>query len=96
MQTMPYLLRVAGCIKKPYENTQCGIIAITRIRPQRIAAKRSQEIMAVILTDKTEYVKWIEEQNLDLSDVSPITTNGNIDIQISSIEDRFDTLWEEM
>lgn len=45
----------------------------TRIRPIRVAAKRQREIMVIIANSENgpEDVKWIEEDELDLSGQIP-------------------------
>lgn len=72
-------------------------ILLQSIRPIRIVARRQRELMAIIAHEENgESVEWIDEDDLDLSEVIiPDENIPNTPLPVFSIEEHLKSAWED-
>ena len=69
------------------------------MRPVRVAARRQRELMTIIVAEssKAEQCDWMDEDDLDLTNVSiPSETVNKRKIPIRSIDKHFSSPWENV
>lgn len=68
-----------------------------KIRPIRLAAKRQREIMAIIAQGELQDAEWINENDLDLTDmiIPPEIDESTIALPVISMEEHLMSPWEE-
>lgn len=69
------------------------------MRPVRVAARRQRELMTIIVAEssKAEQCDWMDEDDLDLTNVSiPSETVKKRKIPIRSIDKHFSSPWENV
>ncbi len=71
------------------------------IRPMRVAAKRQRELMAIIADRENADIlsaEWLDEDDVDLSDITVPQDDGNdksVTMPIITIEEHLSSAWEE-
>lgn len=68
------------------------------MRPERVAARRQRELMAIIVSHEesgTKDVEWFDEEDLDLNRIEIPEDNVNSRIPIITIDKHLAQPWEE-
>ncbi|GBM28638.1 hypothetical protein AVEN_620-1 [Araneus ventricosus] len=66
---------------------------VCRVRPLRIAARRQQELMAVIaFTENVEFADWMDE---DVIDIRGLTIPEDVKMPVYSMNEHISSPWEE-
>ena len=70
-------------------------VAMQRIRPLRIAAKRQREMMAIILQNEVEFADWIDRDYLDTDgmDIPDDNADNNSQLPIMTVEQHLSSPW---
>jgi hypothetical protein len=79
----------------PARTTPVAAVAMQRIRPLRIAAKRQREMMAIILQNEVEFAEWIDRDNLDTDgmDIPDDNADNNSQLPIMTVEQHLSSPW---
>jgi hypothetical protein len=72
--------------------------SIQKVRPERVAARRQRELMAIIISHEesgTKDVEWFDEEDLDLNGIEIPEDDVNSRIPIITIDEHLAQPWEE-
>ena len=80
-------LGVHAAIRVAAVQTVAAAAAPQRIRPLRVAARRQRELMVVIAQRElnSEYAEWIDEDNVDLTDIELPVATGDLAMPTVSV-----------
>ncbi|GBL99358.1 hypothetical protein AVEN_206775-1 [Araneus ventricosus] len=69
---------------------------VGRVRPLRIAARRQQELMAVIaFTENVELAEWVDEDDIDIRGLTIPEDESDVKMPVYSINEHISSPWEE-
>ncbi|GBN53964.1 hypothetical protein AVEN_77081-1 [Araneus ventricosus] len=69
---------------------------VGRVRPLRIAARKQQEVMAVIaFTENVEFVEWVDEDDIDIRGLTIPEVESDVKMPVYSINEHISSSWEE-
>ncbi|GBM67911.1 hypothetical protein AVEN_181361-1 [Araneus ventricosus] len=69
---------------------------VGRVRPLRIAARRQQELMAVIaFTENVEFADWVDDDDIDTRGLTIPEDENDVKMLVYSMNEHISSPWEE-
>ncbi|GBL88081.1 hypothetical protein AVEN_133731-1 [Araneus ventricosus] len=69
---------------------------VGRVRPLQIAARRQQELMAVIaFTENVEFVDWVDEDDIGIRGLTIPEDERDVKMTVHSMNKNISSAWEE-